>query len=51
MTIDWHNKCLVYVKADDLNSAYSKLENAGFADWRYTERPSAYVHLETHELR
>jgi hypothetical protein len=51
MHIDWRDKHLVYVKADDIKSAYDKLDNAGFADYRFTDRPSVYSHLENHELR
>lgn len=48
-TIDWTHQRLVYVKADTLREAYNLLE-PHYEDWRYTERPSAYVHLPTDEL-
>ena len=51
MTIDWTDKSLVYVKASSMNSAYAKLERAGYEDWKYTEQPSAYSHLPNDELR
>lgn len=48
---DWRDKYLIYVEASSMKSAYKKLDEAGFADYRYTESPSAYVHLDSGELR
>lgn len=50
-TIDWTDKYLVYVKASSIKSAYNKLDQAGYEDYKYTERPSAYSHLCNDELR
>ncbi len=49
-SIDWTSTFLVYVKASSVKSAYSKLETAGYKDWKLTDRPSAYCHLFTDEL-
>ena len=49
-TIDWTSVFLVYVKASSVKSAYSKLDAAGYEDYRLTDRPSAYVHLPVDEL-
>jgi hypothetical protein len=48
---DWRDKYLVYVEASSMKSAYNKLDQAGYADYKYTERPSAYSHLDNDELR
>jgi len=48
---DWRDKYLVYVEASSMKSAYNKLDQAGYADYKYTERPSAYVHLDSEELK
>ena len=48
---DWRDKYLVYVEASSMKSAYNKLDQAGYADYKYTEWPSAYSHLDSDELR
>ena len=48
---DWRDKYLIYVEACSLKSAYNKLDQAGYADYKYTEWPSAYAHLDSEELR
>ena len=49
-TLDWTRQRLVYVKAPSVKAAYILLENAHYADWRLTDKPSAYSHLMTDEL-
>lgn len=49
-TPDWARKFLVYVFTDDIQEAYQKLDNANFADYRLTDRPSAYAHLDVVDL-
>jgi hypothetical protein len=48
---DWRNKFLVYVKADDTESAWQALTAAGYCDWYYTEQPVSYSHLPNDEVR
>ena len=48
---DWRDKYLIYVEASSMKSAYKKLDEAGFRDYKYTESPSAYAHLDSGELR
>jgi hypothetical protein len=47
---DWAKTFLVYVNAEDIPEAYNKLEDANFADWRLTDRPSVHTHLEVVDI-
>jgi len=49
-TPNWADKSLVYVFTDDIQEAYQKLDAANFADYRLTDRPSAYAHLDVFDL-